>query len=178
MDISITAFNKLIRLSVKVSRTSTTSCSDDLLLLGSALFWDITRRRVLIAYRRFETTYWSHLQRSRIIWRWDRYVVPKRRWTITTRRRVISQKSAHLINIAAKAWNLNCSFLFKGSLLRTLLVTTVIVNSHGLQILVTAPIIVLKPVEWAQDSAGLDSTAISQLIASAVYDTNPTMCKN
>jgi hypothetical protein len=31
------------------------------------------------------------------------YVVPKRRQTITTRRRVISQKSADLINIVAEA---------------------------------------------------------------------------
>jgi hypothetical protein len=38
-------------------------------------------------------------------WRWDRYVVPKCRWTITTWRRVISQKSADLINIGAEAWN-------------------------------------------------------------------------
>jgi hypothetical protein len=27
----------------------------------SALFWDITRRRMEIVYRRFGTTYWSHL---------------------------------------------------------------------------------------------------------------------
>jgi hypothetical protein len=34
-----------------------------------------------------------------------RHVVPKRRYIITTRRCVISQKSADLINIVAKAWN-------------------------------------------------------------------------
>jgi hypothetical protein len=37
------------------------------LWLGSALFWDITRRRVVV-YRRFGTTYRSHLD----LWRWDR----------------------------------------------------------------------------------------------------------
>ena len=33
--------------------------------LRSALFWDITKRRVVILYRRFGTTYRSHLQGSR-----------------------------------------------------------------------------------------------------------------
>jgi hypothetical protein len=47
-----------------------------------ALFWDITRRLIVIVYRRFGTTYRSHLQgspRTLDPWRWDRYVVPKRR---------------------------------------------------------------------------------------------------
>jgi hypothetical protein len=97
-------------------------------LMRSALFRDITRRRVVIVYRRFGTTYRSHLHGSRVRvgkkaslrclypplsdikptdyypartfpyrinvigcwlsffpartldpWRWDRYVVPKRR---------------------------------------------------------------------------------------------------
>jgi hypothetical protein len=34
--------------------------------LRSALFWDITRRRVVIVYRRFGTSYRSHLQGSRV----------------------------------------------------------------------------------------------------------------
>jgi hypothetical protein len=33
--------------------------------LRSALFWGITQHRVVILYRRFGTTYWSHLQGSR-----------------------------------------------------------------------------------------------------------------
>jgi hypothetical protein len=49
-------------------------------LVRYARFWDITKRRVVILYRRFETTYRSRLQGSRSLpWRWDRYVVPKRR---------------------------------------------------------------------------------------------------
>jgi hypothetical protein len=83
-------------------------------------------------YRRFGTTYPSHRQGSRsprrvptfrdnvsvpssrvkkskkrLIdpWRWGRYVVPKRRQRITTRRCVIPQKSTDLISIAAEAWN-------------------------------------------------------------------------
>jgi hypothetical protein len=36
------------------------------MLMRSALFWDITRRRVVIVYRRFGTTYRSHLQGSGI----------------------------------------------------------------------------------------------------------------
>jgi hypothetical protein len=49
--------------------------------LRSTLFWDITLRRVVIVYRRFWTTHRSHLHGSRVQdpWRWDRYVVPKRR---------------------------------------------------------------------------------------------------
>jgi hypothetical protein len=39
------------------------------------------------------------------LWRWDRLIVPKRRYRITPRRRVMSQKSADLINVAAEAWN-------------------------------------------------------------------------
>jgi hypothetical protein len=35
------------------------------MLVRSALFWGITQRRVVIVYRRFGTTYRSHLQRSR-----------------------------------------------------------------------------------------------------------------
>ena len=59
------------------------------MLLRSALFWDITQRRVIILYRRFGTTYRSHLKGSRSPkwkenkepsfllrlldpWRWDR----------------------------------------------------------------------------------------------------------
>jgi hypothetical protein len=32
--------------------------------MGSALFWDFTQRRMVVSYRRFGTTYWSHLQGS------------------------------------------------------------------------------------------------------------------
>jgi hypothetical protein len=44
------------------------------MLMRSGLFWDITRRRVVIVYRRFGTTYRSHLQVSRTLdpRRWDR----------------------------------------------------------------------------------------------------------
>jgi hypothetical protein len=35
-------------------------------------------------------------------WRWDRYFVPKRRQIVTTRRRVITQKTTDYINIAAE----------------------------------------------------------------------------
>jgi hypothetical protein len=36
------------------------------MLMRSALFWDITRRRVVIVYRRFGTTYRTHLHGSRV----------------------------------------------------------------------------------------------------------------
>jgi hypothetical protein len=66
----------------------------------TALFWDITQRRVVIAYRSFVATY-----RSLDPWRWDRYVVPKHRYGIVTLRCVISQKNADIIWIAADVWN-------------------------------------------------------------------------
>jgi hypothetical protein len=57
------------------------------LLIRSAIFWDITQRRVIILYRRFGTTYRSHLQGSRSPrflrfldpWRFQRLAAPKRR---------------------------------------------------------------------------------------------------
>jgi hypothetical protein len=78
------------------------------MLMKSAVFWSITRHRVVIVYRHFGTTYRSHHHGSKFrvvffptrtldLWRWDRYVVPKRRLTITTRCRVIPQKTADLI---------------------------------------------------------------------------------
>jgi len=46
--------------------------------MRSALFWGTTQRRVAISYRRFRTTYRSHLQGSRFLypWRWDRQGLP------------------------------------------------------------------------------------------------------
>ena len=35
--------------------------------MRSALFWDITRRRVVIVYRRFGTAYKFHFQGSRVL---------------------------------------------------------------------------------------------------------------
>jgi hypothetical protein len=36
------------------------------MLMKSVVFWDVTRRRVVIVYRRFRTTYWSHLHATRV----------------------------------------------------------------------------------------------------------------
>ena len=46
--------------------------------MRSALFWGITQWRVVIPYRRFRTTYRSHLQGSRFLYpcRWDRQGLP------------------------------------------------------------------------------------------------------
>jgi hypothetical protein len=38
-------------------------------------------------------------------WSCDQYVVPKRRYGITTQRYIISQKSANLFHVAAEAWD-------------------------------------------------------------------------
>jgi hypothetical protein len=60
---------------------------------GSAPLWDITWHRAVIVYRRFGTMCRSHPHGSRA-------QVGKQ--TIATRRRVISQKRADLMNIAAE----------------------------------------------------------------------------
>jgi hypothetical protein len=75
--------------------------------MRSALFRDVTQRRVVILCRRFGTTYRSDLQdrrkstNKRLLdpWRRDRYVLPKRR------RGVICQNSTDLINIVAESWD-------------------------------------------------------------------------
>jgi len=66
----------------------------------SALCWNIIQRRTVIPYRCFETIYRSHFQGSRnpfwiscLLWRWDRYVVPKRREGFTALRYVISRRA-------------------------------------------------------------------------------------
>jgi hypothetical protein len=73
-----------------------------------AFFLDFLTLEPLTQYRRFGTTYRSHLKGSRNprrklstwtfdSWRCERQVVPKRRYRITTQRSVISQNSADLI---------------------------------------------------------------------------------
>jgi hypothetical protein len=59
---------------------------------------DITQHSVVIPCRRFGTTYPHPIQVSQ-------WVVPKRRYGITTLRHVISQKNAAHIYSAAEAWN-------------------------------------------------------------------------
>ena len=97
----------------------------------SALFWDITQRRVVMIYRRFGTTYLSHLEGSRSpkkTWTsWPLKIEPIRwpetsvsnyhtTWSLKMKHvrfpetsvkiyHATSQKSAHLINIVAEAWN-------------------------------------------------------------------------
>jgi len=70
----------------------------------SALFWDLTQRRGVIPYRRFETTYRPRLERSRSLlgllypWKWYRQVVPKRRCGISpsTLRNIPEECRSHL----------------------------------------------------------------------------------
>jgi hypothetical protein len=75
-------FLSIVFLELDVWPQEGSSLFSKIIILKSALFWDIKRCRVVIVYRRFGTTYQSHLQESRVRedpWRWDRYVVPKRR---------------------------------------------------------------------------------------------------
>jgi hypothetical protein len=76
-------------------------------IIISALSWDITRRRVVNGYRRFGTTYRSHLQGSFLLGlstleggtdTLSRNVGNNYHETITTRCRVISQESADIKN--------------------------------------------------------------------------------
>jgi hypothetical protein len=68
---------------VEYSKGHRLSCIANSVPMRPALFWDITRRRVVIVYRRFGIAYRSHLQGST----------------------VRGEKSADLINIAAEALN-------------------------------------------------------------------------
>jgi len=63
----------------------------DVVILRAILFWNITQRIVVIPYRRFATTYWSH------------HVVPKIQKAVTAVRFVISPKSTDLMHFAAEA---------------------------------------------------------------------------
>jgi len=84
--------------------------------MRSELFWDITQRRVVVPYWRFGKTYRSLVWTAWLLkmlglldpWRWDRKVVPKCRYRITTLRCVKSQNSADLIYITAEALNHTC----------------------------------------------------------------------
>jgi hypothetical protein len=51
--------------------SKTLSTYFDFMLMRSALFWDITWRRMVIVYRRFRTTYRSHLHGSKLLIRED-----------------------------------------------------------------------------------------------------------
>jgi hypothetical protein len=69
--------------------------------IRSALFWNITWRRVVIIYRRFGTTYQSHLQVHNLDLEDGNDTLSRNVGkTITKRRRVISQKSADVNNAA------------------------------------------------------------------------------
>ena len=67
-------------------------------VMSSVLFWNITQRRVVTPYRRFGTTYLSHLQGSRRLlvllhpWKWDRFC--RNIGTALTLRCIIFQKNA------------------------------------------------------------------------------------
>jgi len=81
--------------------------------LRSSLFCGFTQRRLVATYRRFETNYRSHLQESsgpRILglshpWRWDPIDCPETSVCNVTLHCVKSQKSAHIVDISAGAWN-------------------------------------------------------------------------
>jgi hypothetical protein len=66
-------------------------------IIRFVIFWDITQRRVVIPYRRFETTSVpsSRVEKSK----------RKCRYGVTSIRCVTSQKSADLIYTAAEAWS-------------------------------------------------------------------------
>jgi hypothetical protein len=61
-------------------------------VIRSALFWDIMWHCVVIFYRRFGTTYWSHLQGSRV-----------REENVGKQLPHNAQESAVLINIVVEA---------------------------------------------------------------------------
>jgi hypothetical protein len=63
----------------------------------SPLFWVVTQRIVAVTYRRFGTTYRSHIKGPINPIPWPLNMVPKRRQGITNIRCGISRKSADLV---------------------------------------------------------------------------------
>ena len=95
--------------------------------VSSAGFWDFTPRRMVIPHWCFKATYQSPLQvsssRTRlfITWKWELFIVPKRRYRINHLRCVKSRKSAEHISdlqefMTPPLWNELCfqipSFIF------------------------------------------------------------------
>ena len=78
--------------------------------LRTALFWVITQRVVVISYRRFVYTYWSHLQRTEVIF----WILDNLR---STTRCIMTQKNAVLIYFAQKALSLATISLSRRTLL-------------------------------------------------------------
>jgi len=81
--------------------------------MRSALFWYVTHRSVVFRTDVSKQPVGPIFEGQEVLvllgflgpWRWGWWVVPKRRYWITTLRRVTYQKSADLINIVAEAWN-------------------------------------------------------------------------
>jgi len=67
--------------------------ASDAVQMKSSYFWDVKQRRVL-GFRSFETTDRSHLNS----WRWDRYIIPKRR-KLTTHLRCVTSKKSEELNV-------------------------------------------------------------------------------
>jgi hypothetical protein len=92
------------------------------MFMRSAFFWDFTQRRMVVPYRRFETTYRSRLQgpsRPRLLgildpWKWDRYVVPKRRYGTSFLRCIKNPKESGL-HLHCGGSLKSCIFIFKYS---------------------------------------------------------------
>ena len=76
--------------------------------LRTALLWVVTQV-VAIPYRCCRTTYQSYLLEFFLNpWKWDRLIVPNRRYGITTPRCIITQKNAVFIYFAEEIWNHEC----------------------------------------------------------------------
>ena len=99
----------------RLVRSDKTNVATNTVIYG--LFCDFTQHRMVVPYRRLGTTYRSHLQGSvdflTVEYGTDRMSRNVGR-EFTIRRCVISQRSANLMYIAAKAWNhgqklINCT---------------------------------------------------------------------
>jgi hypothetical protein len=100
----ITVISRLVGNILPVSKIYARFQASAAMCLSSAGFWDLTPHRMVIPCRCFRATYQSRLEvsssrrRSFDTWKWDLFVVPKRRYGINDLRSVKSRKSAERIS--------------------------------------------------------------------------------
>ena len=73
-----------------------------LLRIRCHFFWDVTLSHLVFGFRRFETAYWTHLQRHLDPWRWEKYVVWEHRDPNTDWRSGTYQSTRYLSHIEVR----------------------------------------------------------------------------
>jgi hypothetical protein len=97
--------------------------------MRSALFWDVTHRRVAVPYRRFGNhigpIFKSHAvqEGTACPWRWDRKLIPKRRYGTTNLHCAKSQKKA-VLNVRASYYRKENSHSWNVSMEKACLISS------------------------------------------------------